>query len=111
MVVTTGPSNWSNASNYQLHFRTIQSFAASPEDDGKQKFTADEDGEIQTTDVEPASKKRKSLIDKKDWTNAYYKRVGTIIPKCQELTEVTVCSDNYCLSRDTRIGEFKVLSV
>ncbi|KAF8512737.1 hypothetical protein BU17DRAFT_69082 [Hysterangium stoloniferum] len=47
---------------------------------------ADEDGEIQATDVGPASNKRMGFIDKKE---KYYKRAGTIISKCRELTEVT----------------------
>ncbi|KAF8519011.1 hypothetical protein BU17DRAFT_90500 [Hysterangium stoloniferum] len=86
-----------NTGNPQLHSRTPQLPAAPSADDGKQKHTADEDGEIQATDVGLALKKRKGFTDRKvnfilndrDRTNAYYKRAGTIISKCRELTEAT----------------------
>ncbi|KAF8515125.1 hypothetical protein BU17DRAFT_68070 [Hysterangium stoloniferum] len=92
----TSPSNCQYRQS-QLHSRTPQLPAAPSADDGKQKRTADEDGEIQATDVGLALKKRKGFNDKKvnfilndqDWMNAYYKRAGTIISKCRELTEVT----------------------
>ena len=45
--------------------------ATTANSDRKRKYAVDEDGEIETPDGEPASKKRKGSVDKKGMKQSY----------------------------------------